>query len=84
MVGRETLGLRLPNGTEVLTKQSLGGNALNLAAHRVGVLRIAASYAVFPLPPEATCTEGREKNRISLGGPLGVEDSLVLGQDQGS
>ena len=59
MVGRKTLRLRLPDGTEVLTQQSLGRDALYLAAHSICVLCIAASYAVLPLPPAVACNEGR-------------------------
>ena len=84
MVGRKTLRLRLSDGTEVLIKQSLGGNALHLAAHCICVLCIAASYAVFPLPPAVSSTEGRQKNCVGLGRPLRVKDALILGQDQGS
>ena len=83
MVGWKTLRLRLPDRAEVLTKQSLGRNAFYLAAQRFGVLCVAVSYAVYPLPPVASSPEGGEENRVSLGRPLGVEDTLVLGEDQG-
>ena len=59
MVGRKTLRLRLSDGTEVLTQQSLGGNALYLAAHSICVLCIAASYALLPIPPAVSSTKGR-------------------------
>ena len=59
MVSRKTLRLRLSDGAEVLIQQSLGGNALYLAAHSICVLCIAASYAVLPLPPAVSSTEGR-------------------------
>ena len=79
MVGRKTLRVRLSDGAEVLTQQGLRRDALHLAAYRLGVLCIATSYAVLPLPHVATSTKGRKKDRVGLGRPLGVKDTLVLG-----
>ena len=84
VVGREPLGVRLSNGTEVLSQKSLREDAFHLAAQCLSVPSVAVSYAVGPLPPMVPSPEGRNKSRVGLRRPLRMKDTLILGEDQGS